>query len=441
MSDSDRSLVLVLSNDLSLAAAKTSRHLCLALTQLGFGAIGRDTRLIRWAASEVEKESPTRREAYETLVVAKWDKFIFDYGIDTIISLDLHWLFSSRLFVSNNKVKRIHSFWFDDLRSHLQSAPMFSLAPHSPLELINGSKISHHCYGHGQAEELRLLGVERVLPSALAAPAEFLQAAEPCTELRRLAFIGNPGLSSAPTHQALAAMERGENLATLRRVARQEILDGLSTAEPTTFWIRQSPGVADLLAAAIELRLSRPHVSAISLLTQAGRSYPESFDFLNRNDLILDAALLIKFVNRYDRPGLVRRLWRRGWLDVYGAPEQWALYGITAHPTIPFPRLASVYRRHPGHLNAANCTRDAAANEKLFEIAACGRLSLNLDNPDVRACYSNDEIILAESDEALEAAAEQVLRDPAGALALGEKARLRTANEHLWEHRLGKALA
>jgi Glycosyl transferases group 1 len=438
---SDRSLVLVLSNDLSLAAAKTSRHLCLALAQLGLGAIGRDTSLIRWAAAEVEKESPTRREAYEAAVVAKWNKFIFDYGVDTIISLDLHWLFSSQLFVANDRVKRIHSFWFDDLRSHLQSAPMFSLAPHTPLELINGPKVSHHCYGRGQAEELRLLGVERVLPSALAAPAEFLQAAEPCAELKRLAFIGNPGLASPPTQQALAAMERGENLAALRRLARQEILNGLSAGEPTASWIRQSPGVVDLLAAATEQRLSSPHMSAISLLTQVGKGYPEAFDFLNRNGLILDAALLVKFVNRYDRPGLVLRLSRRGWLDVYGTPEQWAPYGIVAQPTVPFPRLASVYRRYPAHLNAANCARDATANEKLFEIAACARLSLNLDSPDVRACYSNEEIILAESDEALEAAAEEVLRDPAAALASGEKARQRTAEEHLWEHRLRKALA
>jgi len=438
---SDRSPVLVLSNDLSLAAAKTSRHLCLALARLGFGAIGRDTRLIRWAAAEVEKESPMRREAYETAVVAKWEKFFFDYGIDTIVSLDLHWLFSSRLFVDIDKVKRIHSFWFDDLRSHLQSAPMFPLASHTPLELINRPKVSHHCYGRGQAEELRVLGVERVFPSALAASEEFLRAAEPCTELGKLAFIGNPGLASTPTHQALAAMERGENLAALRRLSRQEILDGLPAAEPTVSWVRQFPRVAELLAAATELRLSQPHSAAISLLVQAGGAHPEAFDFLNRGGLILDAAMLVKFVNRYDRPGLVRRLWRRGWLDVYGTPDQWTPYGIAAQPTVPFPRLASVYRRYPAHLNAANCARDASANEKLFEIAACARLSLNLDSPDVRACYSNEEIVLADSDEALEAAAEQVLRDPAAALASGEKARQRTADEHLWEHRLRKVLA
>jgi len=438
---SDRPLVLVLSNDLSLAAAKTSRYLCLALDRLGRGAVGRDTRLVRWAAAEIEKESPMRREAYETAVVAKWNKFIFDYGIDTVISLDLHWLFSSQLFISDDQVKHIHSFWFDDLRSHLQSAPMFSLAPKTPLELINGPKISHHCYGRGQAEELRVLGVERIFPSALAAPAEYLDADEPCTEIKKLAFIGNPGLASAPTQQALAAMDRGGDIAALRRLARQEILDALPTDEPTASWVRQSLGVVDLLAAATEMRLSQPYTAAISLLTQAAAAHPEAFDFLNRNGLILDAAMLVKFVNRYDRPALVRRLWRRGWLDIFGTPEQWAPYGITAQPTVPFPRLASVYRRYPAHLNAANCARDATANEKLFEIAACARLSLNLDSPDVRACYSNDEIILADSDEALEAEAEKVLRDPAAAIALGETARKRTASEHLWEHRLKKALA
>jgi len=438
---SDRSHVLVLSNDLSLAAAKTSRHLCLALTRLGYGAVGRDTRLVRWAASEVEHENASRREAYEMLVVTKWNKFVFDYGIDTIISLDLHWLFSSQLYLDNDLVKRIHSFWFDDLRSHLQGAPMFPLAPHTAPELINRPKVSHHCYGQGQAEELRLLGVERIHRSALAASGEFLQADEPCTELQRLAFIGNPGLASPPTQQALAAMERGENLAALRRLARQEILASLPAAEPTASWVRQSPGVVDLLAAATELRLSQPHTAAISLLKQAGETYAGAFDFLNRSGFILDAAMLVKFVNRYDRPALALRLWRRGWLDVHGTPEQWAPFGITAQPTVPFPKLASVYRRYPAHLNAANCARDATANEKLFEIAACARLSLNLDSPDVRACYSNEEIVFADSEEALEAAAEKVLRDPDAALASGEKARQRTAAEHLWEHRLEKALA
>jgi hypothetical protein len=368
---SERAPVLVIGNDFSLAAAKTSRHLCLALGRLGYQAMARDTRLVRWAAGRLENESAPRREAYEAAMVAKWETFAIAYGIDTIISLDLQWLFSSKLYLGEGPVKQIHSFWFDDLRSYLQTASMFPLAPHTPLELINGPKVSHHCYGRGQAEELRLLGVRRVLPSALAAPAEYLESDEPCSETRRLAFVGNPGLPSPPSKQAHAAMERGEKLAALRQLARREILDGLPAAEATASWIRQSPGVADLLAAATELRLSQPHTAAISLLQQAGQAHPEAFDFLNRSGLILDATMLVKFVNRYDRPALVHRLWRRGWLDVHGTPEQWAPFGITARPTVPFPSVASVYRRYPAHLNAANCARDATANEKLFEIAAC----------------------------------------------------------------------
>jgi hypothetical protein len=286
-----------------------------------------------------------------------------------------------------------------------------------------------------------LLGVKRVLPSALAAPAEYLEASEPCTERARIAFIGNPGLPTPPTARARQALEKGESLAALRRLAREELLGELATNDHTAPWLRDCPPVADLLAAATELRLAQPYTAAISLLVEAGKSHPAAFEFLNRSALMLDAALLVKMVNRHDRPALALRLYRRGWLDVYGTPEQWAPYGIAARPTITFPRLASTYRKYAVHLNAANCARDATANEKLFEIAACGRLSLNLDSPDVRACYSAEETVLAESDEVLEAAAEVALRDPDAALAAGEKARQRTAREHLWEHRLARALA
>lgn len=435
----ERPLVLVLANDFSLAAAKTSRHLALALNKLVCQTIVRDTRLVRWSAGEVEQESAERRAAYETAVVAKWCKFIADYGVEQVISLDLHWLFSSRLFLEDDRVRRIDSFWFDDLRSHFQSAAMFPPAPHAPLELINAPKVTHHCYGRGQAEEMRLLGVQRIRASALAAPAEYLRVDGPCLQTARLGFIGNPGLPMPPGERALMAMERGESLAALRRISRQEVLDDLSATGPVSGWLRIEPTVRDLIAAATEARMAQPHAAAISLLAEAGRAFPGAFDFLNRGGLILDAALLVKLVNRYDRPALVRRIWKRGWLDVYGTPEQWKPFGVEAKPTVPFSRLASIYRRYSAHLNASNCARDATANEKLFEIAACGRVSLNLDSPDVRACYSDGEIVLAESEEALEAAAEKIVHDPSAALAMGEKARERTAREHLWEHRLEAA--
>jgi hypothetical protein len=44
--------------------------------------------------------------------------------------------------------------------------------------------------------------------------------------------------------------------------------------------------------------------------------------------------------------------------------------------------------------------------------------------------------MLVDSLAALEAAAEQVLRDPDAALACGEQARRRSARQHLWDHRV-----
>jgi hypothetical protein len=268
MEMSDRSLVLVLGNDLNRDAAKTSHHLCSALGRLGMGAIARDSRLIRWAADAVAHESPERADAYETMVVAKWNKFIFDYGFDVVISLDLNWLFSSRLFLDADKVKQIHSFWFGDMGTHLQAAPMFSTAPHTVLDLINHSKVSHHAFGRGQTSELALLGVQRIGTTALAAPAEFLEADEPCSEYGKLAFQGDPGLGVSPTPQALAALERGDGMATLRRMAGQEILDALPAGELTLSWIRQCPTVTDLLAAAVALRLAQPQTAAVQLLEE-----------------------------------------------------------------------------------------------------------------------------------------------------------------------------
>ena len=162
---SDRPPVLVLGNDLSPSAVKTARNICLSLGRLGLRAVGRDTRLIRWAAREVEREDASRREAYETGVVSKWNKFIFDYGFDTIISLDLNWLISVQLFVDDAQVKQIHSFWFDNVRTHIDSMTTFPLGASSIQAIIGKPKMSHHCCLPGQAEALQDLGVEKIFPA------------------------------------------------------------------------------------------------------------------------------------------------------------------------------------------------------------------------------------------------------------------------------------
>ena len=103
---------------------------------------------------------------------------------------------------------------------------MFPLEPHAPLDLINAPKVAHHCYGRGQAEEMRLLGVKRVRASALAAPAEYLKAEEPCAVRDRLAFVGNPGLATAAERRGRWRRWSGVKAwPRLRRIARQEMLE------------------------------------------------------------------------------------------------------------------------------------------------------------------------------------------------------------------------
>jgi hypothetical protein len=163
-----RSPVLFLTNDSSLAAARTSRHLALALNRLGYRTFVRDTRLIRWGALAARNEDPTRREAFEAAAVAKWAKLVEDCGIGLVASLDLHWLVSKHLFVNDDNVAAVHSFWVSDVAETLSAAPTFAL---EARELIAASKVTHHVANDVQAEALRKLGVKnlRRYPSALPA--------------------------------------------------------------------------------------------------------------------------------------------------------------------------------------------------------------------------------------------------------------------------------
>jgi hypothetical protein len=338
-------------------------------------------------------------------------------------------------------VKRIHSFWSENMRSGPQAASMFAPEPRTMLDLANHAKVSHHTFGPRQARELAAQGLLRISMSTLAAPAEFLEANEPCTEHGKIAFVGEPGLGLPATPSALAALEQGQGLTALQHLARQEILKALAEGEPTASWVRQCSSVADLLAAATERRLAHPQTSAFDLLDEAGAAYPEARLFLQENCLTAEACLLIKAVNRYDRLAVILRLWRRGWLDVHGSPGLWKTFGVDARPPVPFPLLASFYRRYPAYLHIPHFTRDGGPDEQPFEVAASGRLSINFESSELENYYQPDEMTFANSEEALEAAVEEIVRDSSQALAMGEKARERTAKEHLWEHRLSKALA
>jgi hypothetical protein len=253
----------------------------------------------------------------------------------------------------------------------------------------------------------------------------------PCVKQDRLAFIGNPGFRGTPHSGAVKLMEAGAELDELRAFCRDAIL--LHPEAYMTKWFEGEPTVKNLLAVACEARRRFPYQPALQIVQMAGGHYPRAFEFL-------DLAFLVKLVNRYDRPAFVHRLWRRGWIDVHSAGDEWKPYGIEALPYVSFRDLPAHYRMYAAHLNAPNAIRDATANEKLFEVSACGRMSINLDSPDVRSCYGPEEIGLVDSLAALEAEAEKVLRDPEAALAQGERARARTAREHLWDHRVAAML-
>lgn len=427
--------VLILSNDLLTPFAKTSDYLAAALERRRIPAYVRDNaeaRLLTFVYSEeMEPKAPLAQAA----VCEGLRELIAAAAIDTVLSLDMNWYVTPGLFVDDPAIRSIHSLWFDDFRSWCTSRYNNSFAAGEVFQQhLKHAKVVHHFYGNSQAIEARLLGVTNQRITRLAAPRHLAQNDEPCLRTDRLAFIGNPGFRGPPHEGAIALMHAGAEIEELRTYCRDATL--LHPDVHAVKWYAEEPTVRNLLAVAIEARRRFPFQPALQILQLAGTHYPRAFDFINERGIILDLALLVKLVNRYDRPAFVYRLWKRGWIDVYSAGDEWARYGVEALRYVSFRDLPKYYRMYAAHLNAPNAIRDATANEKLFEIAACGRLSINLDSPDVRSCYEPGEIALVDSLAALEAAAEQVLRDPDAALASGEKARRRTAREHLWDHRI-----
>jgi len=433
--------VLIMSNDFLTPFAKTSDYLAEALERRGIPAYVRDNadaRMLTYLFSEeMEPKMPVAQEA----VCESLRTLIKSAGIDTVLSLDLNWYVTPGLFVDDAEVRSIHSLWFDDFRSWCTSPfnPCFPADGYVFQQHIKHPKVTHHFYGDSQAQEARMLGVTQQRITRLAAPRHLVQSGAPCVKKNRLAFIGNPGFRGTPHNGAVKLMEAGVELEELRAFCRDAILQHPEDKMKT--WFGEEPTVRNLLAVALEGRRQFPFQPALQIIQLAGTHYPRAFDYVNEKGIILDLAFLVKLVNRYDRPAFVHRLWKRGWIDVYSAADEWKPYGIDALPYVAFSDLPEHYRMYAAHLNAPNAIRDATANEKLFEIAACGRLSINLESPDVRSCYDPGEITLVKSLAALESAAAQTLRDPDAALVCGEKARQRTGREHLWDHRIASMFA
>jgi hypothetical protein len=340
------------------------------------------------------------------------------------------------LFLDHPRIRRIYSIWFDDFHSFLRapSNQMFPSKKRSMPEILRNDRLIHCFYGEAMTHEARLFGIQNRLRSNLAASSDFLRQEHPCEVRDKLAFIGNPGSRLKPTTPALQAMDAGADLDRLREISRAEVLHLCKAgAYP---WAKDIEGFIDLMAAATFAKSRAPNISALQILELCRDAAPAAFDQLNARGSIYDAAMLVKLVCRYDRPALVRRLQRAGLCEVYSNEHEWAVYDVPAKPSFRLDELPQAYMRHFAHVNAANPLRDAPANEKLFEIAACARTSINLWSPDVADCYSQGEIQIVDTLADAEACARRLIADPDAALEAGRLARLRTAREHTWEHRL-----
>ena len=435
--------VLVMSNDAVSNVTKTSETLAEAGREIGLACEVRDTSALRTVATLEPGQLRDGEAAWGRLrseTRAFYDRRLRERapeGGATVLSLDLHWFVDDRLFLEHEAVARIVSFWFDDVKAWCQGGPNVCLpgAVEKIQEALRHPKVVHCCYGRGQMEEMRRLGLGNVRLSHLAAPASYLRRDAAPEVTGRAAFVGNPGMHPGPVPPAIGALlERGAELEEIRLEARRHAL-AAATAHFAGIAARE-PAFRHWFAQALALRAAAPHASALSLLAKAGRDHAAPFEAVNAAGEMLNAAFFLKMANRFDRPAIVHRLYRAGLADVYSAPGEWADYGIEARPAVTFRELPGTLQRYSVHLNGANASREATANEKLFEIAACGRLSLNLPSPDVDACYAEGEIACAPTLAALEERTRWFLSRPEEALAWGARARARTAREHLWSHRL-----
>lgn len=432
--------VLILCNDAIRVKVKTCEALANACRALGHSCLVRDTADVRFALETLQTAPAAAQTDFHEHIASKWIRLLNYYEIDTIIALDLDWLLLPREFLDSERIQNIHSLWFDDLKTSLHSH-WNHYFPHPRLDIqaiLTHPKVTHYFYSHGQLEEARLLGLNNAHYSALAADETLLHHQNPPEITNRIAFIGNPGYRQTPHPAIVDLMHKGAELHELRALSRQHIL----AQPPPEFqdWYQEEPSVRKLIENATEIKALHPYQPAARILLSLKKDHPSAITYLKEKGHLLSALRLIKLVNHYERPATVYRLYHRGFLDVYSAPEEWEPYGIVSNAFLSAPQLAPAYQRYLLHLNAANPIRDATANEKLFEIAASARASLNLESPDVRKCYSDDHILFAASLEELEYKANHFRSSPESATRLGQNARLKTQKDHLWQNRLESIL-
>lgn len=429
--------VVIATNDDSTPAARTAGALAAALRARGILAMTRDTAFARWATVEVGSSHPGLLDAWGQVATGLLEVLAARDRCDTILGLDLAWLLSPERFLDSPSIRQVVGIWFDDLRTACVRLAANEPRTRSFQDTLRHPKVTHVFYGPRQLREAELLGITNARLGQLAAASPLLRADGPVLHPGRLAFLGGPGATVRPSPRILALLDADADLDALRAAMAEELLGDTVVAR----WDAREPTVHPWMAASLAAARATPARCALEILHDVAAAFPRALACVDASGELPDAAYLVKLVRAHDRAALVLRLWKRGLVDVYSQPWHWEWYGVRARPLVRFHQLAAAYRAYPVHLNAGYCIREADANERLFEVAAAGRATLNLDSPDVARAFAPDEAPRVSSLAEAEDAARRLLGDADAAAEIGERARARVRREHTWEHRMAALFA
>ena len=127
-------------------------------------------------------------------------------------------------------------------------------------------------------------------------------------------------------------------------------------------------------------------------------------------------------------------------ITLYGpAWRRFAAVNHEIHPRRIAP--AAARRLYAGHLAALNIRNElnvlAGLNQRNFEPCLAGAALITDDQPDLALCFEpGREVLVWRSVDELNDLHVRVLRDPAGAEALGARGRARVLAEHTYARRL-----
>jgi|GEM_PF-4086286 len=419
----DVSAYYILTREIAPRAVKLLHHLGRSIHRHGHRSFTRDL-------SEAEAISRLLREIHEPLdkvelaeiVHSSKHEQLAEIGIiNPVLSCDLHWLIPQQPFTHITHTKRIYSLWFGDLDDFVHVSKYAPQKKTTVFEAANHERVRHLFFDPAMLETAKKIGFQNVSPIIPAAPEEYLERAIPTTTVEKLAYLSfeQPPRPALP---AINILTRNGGTPMLRRLAIEEILQEFG-ADPI-------PNLdKNILLSLLDHQMREPATSAIDII----------LDTLPHPLPLSDMVRLVghcRSVFRYDTPALIRHLFQAGIVEVFGHPEIWALYGVTAHPAPRIHSLVNYYQTFQAHLFTAQPHKGLTVTEHPFEAAACGRLPVVLAMKQVAGWIPQTYEATSQEPAALTEELKALLGKSSSLLRRGADARETVRSSHTWSHRL-----